>query len=157
MDGLLKKTDYPDLEVLVVDNASKEPKTLDYFNSLVRDPRVKLIEYPGKFNFSAINNFAVKATTGSIIGFINDDIEVIGPEWLREMVVHAARAHVGAVGAKLLYPDGRVQHGGVILGVQGVANHACASEMTSAVRPLTPVRGAFAGAFQTPRVASVRA
>ena len=124
MDGLLKKTDYPDLEVLVVDNASKEPKTLDYFNSLVRDPRVKLIEYPGKFNFSAINNFAVKATTGSIIGFINDDIEVIGPEWLREMVVHAARAHVGAVGAKLLYPDGRVQHGGVILGVQGVANHA---------------------------------
>ena len=123
IDGLLHRTDYPDLEVLIVDNASVEPETLAYFDGLAAEPRVRILRREGPFNFSALNNHAVTQATGSLIGFINNDIEVIEPGWLAEMVGHAARPGVGAVGAKLLYADGKIQHAGVILGVLGVAGH----------------------------------
>jgi GT2 family glycosyltransferase len=123
IDDLLHRTDYPDLEILIVDNASVEPETLAFFDTLAAEPRVRILRQDGPFNFSALNNHAVTQATGSLIGFINNDIEVIEPGWLAEMVSHAARPGVGAVGAKLLYADGKIQHAGVILGVLGVAGH----------------------------------
>jgi GT2 family glycosyltransferase len=123
IDGLLNRTDYPDLEILIIDNASVEPETLAFFDSLSTEPRVRILRQDGPFNFSALNNYAVTQATGSLIGFINNDIEVIEPGWLSEMVSHAVRPGVGAVGAKLLYADGKIQHAGVILGVLGVAGH----------------------------------
>ena len=124
VDGLLHRTDYTDVEILILDNESVEPETHDYFKSLAADKRVRVLEYTGPFNFSAINNFGASHARGSILGFINNDIEVIESGWLREMVSHAARPNVGAVGARLLYADGTVQHGGVILGIGGVAGHS---------------------------------
>jgi len=123
IDGLLNRTDYPDLEVLIVDNASVQPETMAYFDGLRAEPRVRILRREGPFNFSALNNYAVTQATGSLIGFVNNDIEVIEAGWLAEMVGHAARPGVGAVGAKLLYADGKIQHAGVILGVLGVAGH----------------------------------
>jgi GT2 family glycosyltransferase len=122
--GLLERTDYAALEVIILDNDSTDPRTLAYFAEIVRDARVRVLPYRGSFNYSAINNFGVAQARGAIIGLVNNDIDVIEPGWLKEMVSHAVRPNVGAVGAKLLYGDGTVQHGGVILGTGGVAGHA---------------------------------
>lgn len=123
VDGLLQRTDYPDLEVIIVDNNSEEAKTFAYFDTVKKDPRVRVLRYEAPFNYSSINNFAVAQATGSIIGLINNDIEVIGADWLKEMVSHALRPEVGAVGAKLYYADNTIQHAGVITGICGVAGH----------------------------------
>jgi len=124
VSGLLEGTDYPDLEVIIVDNDSKDPRTLAYLKSLSKDSRVRILKYPGPFNFSAINNHAVSLSRGEYIGLINNDIEVIEAGWLREMVSHAMLPEAGAVGCRLLYKDGRIQHAGVILGMGGVADHS---------------------------------
>jgi GT2 family glycosyltransferase len=123
VDGLLNRTDYPEIEVLIVDHESKSPQTLELFSKLQLNTRVRVIPYTGPFNYSAINNMAVGKANGSIIGLINDDIEVINQEWLSEMVSLSVMKDVGAVGAKLIYPNGRVQHAGIVLGVSGIANH----------------------------------
>lgn len=124
LDGLLRRTDYPALEVLILDNDSTEPATLAYFRDIQEDARVRVIPCPGPFNFAAINNQGVQAARGDILGFVNNDIDVIAADWLREMVAQACRPEIGGVGAKLLYGDGRIQHGGVVLGIGGVAAHA---------------------------------
>jgi GT2 family glycosyltransferase len=85
--------------------------------------RVKVLRFSGDFNYSAINNLAVKKSQGNILGLINNDTEVITPEWLSEMVSHAIRPDIGCVGAKLYYPNDTIQHGGIILGMGGVAGH----------------------------------
>lgn len=122
-EGVLNATDYRNLELIVVDHQSVERETLDLFKELERDPRVKILRYTGPFNYSTINNFAVDHARGTLICLLNNDVEVIEPNWLRELATHAILDDVGAVGAKLLYPDDRTQHGGVILGVGGVAGH----------------------------------
>jgi GT2 family glycosyltransferase len=122
--GLLERTDYAALEIVILDNDSADRRTLAYLAEIARDKRVRIEPYHGTFNYSAINNFGVSKAGGEIIGFINNDIDVIEPGWLKEMVSHAVRPNVGAVGAKLLYGTGAVQHGGVILGTGGVAGHA---------------------------------
>lgn len=122
-EGLLNRTDYPALELLIVDHDSVSPDTKSLFEELQRDSRVRILRFQGPFNYSAINNHAVRSAKGSIIGLVNNDIDIINSDWLSEMVSIAALPDVGAVGAKLLYPDGRLQHGGVVLGVGGVANH----------------------------------
>jgi O-antigen biosynthesis protein len=122
--GILEKTDYPNIELVIVDNESKEKETLKYFRELSSEPRVRIVSYPHPFNFAAMNNFAVMQSRGELVAFINNDLEVIRPDWLKEMVSFAIRPEFGAVGARLLYPDGRVQHAGVVLGVGGVAGHA---------------------------------
>ena len=124
LEGLLHGTDYPALDILILDNDSRDPATLAYFQGIQRDDRVRVLPCPGPFNFSAINNAGVAAARGEIIGFINNDIKVIGPGWLRAMVAQACRPEIGAVGAKLYYGDGTIQHGGVILGIGGVGAHA---------------------------------
>jgi glycosyltransferase involved in cell wall biosynthesis len=123
VDGLLNRTDYSPLEVLLVDNGSDQPDALALLNELVRDRRVRLLHAPGPFNYSALNNRAVREAAGSLVLLLNNDIDVINSDWLREMVSHAIRPGVGAVGAKLLYPDGTIQHGGVTVGMGGVAGH----------------------------------
>src|SRR5205085_1300297 len=90
---------------------------------IANDRRVSIIPYDAPFNFSAMNNLAARRARGEVLGLINNDIKVIHPEWLSEMVSHAMRPEIGVVGAKLLYEDGTIQHGGVIF-VGGVAGHA---------------------------------
>lgn len=123
VDGLLNRTDYTQIEILIVDNSSELPDTFELFEKLKLDPRARIMPYTGAFNYSAINNMAVAKARGSIIGLINNDIDVINSDWLSEMVSLAIMNDVGAVGAKLIYPNNRIQHAGILLGVGGVANH----------------------------------
>jgi O-antigen biosynthesis protein len=123
--GLLHRTDYPGLELLIVDNDSRDPEALILLERLQADSRVRLLHIPGPFNYSALNNEAVREAAGEIIVLINNDIDVSDGGWLREMVSLVVRPGVGVVGAKLLFPDNRVQHAGVVLGVgeSAVAGH----------------------------------
>ena len=124
LDGLLEATDYPDIEVVIVDNDSREPETASLFARYRGDPRVRIVPVPGAFNFSDLSNRGAAAATGAVLLFLNNDIEVLEPGWLTEMVRHAVRPEIGAVGAKLLYPDRTIQHGGIVLGIGGVAGHS---------------------------------
>lgn len=123
VDSILERSTYPDYEILVVDNGSVEPETLEYFARISGLANVRVLPYPGEFNYSAINNFAVAQAHGEIIGLVNNDIEVISADWMEEMVAHAVRPDVGAVGAMLYYPDDTIQHAGVLVGLCGVAGH----------------------------------
>lgn len=124
IDSILQKTRYAPFELLVLDNGSVEARTLRYLSRIGSDPRVRVLRYDHPFNFSAINNFGVARARGAVVGLVNDDVEVIDGDWLSEMVGWAARPEIGCVGAKLLYPDRRVQHAGVIIGLGGVAGHS---------------------------------
>ena len=124
IESILEKTTYSNFEILLIDNGSTEQESLEYFEFLNQHKQVRVLKYPGPFNYSAINNFGVKNAKGSVIGLINNDIEVISPDWLAKMVGHALREDIGCVGAKLLYSDGRIQHAGVVLGYGGGAGHA---------------------------------
>lgn len=121
--GVLLRTDYPDFELLIVDNDSVEPVTHTALSDLRADPRVRVLHHPGPFNYPAINNAAVRAAAGEVIVLLNNDVDVIGPGWLREMVSHAIRPEIGAVGARLLYADGSLQHGGIVFGPGLNATH----------------------------------
>ena len=124
VDSIKGKTRYANYEIVIVDNQSDDRQTLEYLSALKRDGVARIVRYDRTFNFSAINNFAVAQCSGELVCLINNDIEVIAPDWLSEMVSHAIRPEIGAVGAKLLYSDGRIQHAGIILGVGGVAGHS---------------------------------
>lgn len=124
LESLFERTQYPAFEVLVVDNQSDDPQTLTYLEGLAEQGRIRLLRYAEPFNYSAINNYAAREAQGEILAFLNNDLEVITPDWLSEMVAHASRSEIGAVGARLWYPDGTLQHGGVVLGLGGVAGHA---------------------------------
>ncbi|MFM5047982.1 glycosyltransferase family 2 protein [Aeromonas veronii] len=124
IDSIYQKTSYPHFEIIVVNNQSKCKKTLSLFQSLAASNRARIMNYDKPFNFSVINNIAVEQAKGSIIGLINNDIEIKNKDWLTEMVRHASRPDIGCVGAKLYYPDGRIQHAGVVLGIGGVAGHS---------------------------------
>lgn len=122
--SIIKKTDYQNYKIIIIDNGSDDIKTLKYLERLSRLGVAKVLKMPGPFNFSKINNEATKNCDGDILAFLNDDIEIITESWLTEMTSLAIRNDVGAVGARLWYPDGRLQHGGVILGIGGAAGHA---------------------------------
>ncbi|HFK5027494.1 TPA: glycosyltransferase [Escherichia coli] len=116
---------YTHFEILILDNGSVEQETLDFFAQIQQeDSRVRVLRYDHPFNYSAINNFGVRHAKGAIIGLVNNDIEVINPDWLTEMVSHCMRPEIGCVGAKLYYSNDTIQHGGVILGIGGVAGHS---------------------------------
>jgi glycosyltransferase involved in cell wall biosynthesis len=120
---VLERTEYQPLELIVVDNQSKEPQTLSYLRELQNLKRVRVIGFDAPFNFSALNNFGVRHSGGEVIAFLNNDLRVISPEWLKEMVSLALRSDVGAVGAKLYYPNDTIQHAGIIIGMTGCAGH----------------------------------
>ncbi len=123
VESLIAQTAYRNFEILIVDNGSSDPDALDYLANLERRGTARVLRSDRPFNFSALNNLAVAEARGEVVGLLNNDLEFIEPEWLGEMVSHALRPEVGAVGARLLYPDRTVQHVGVILGIGGVADH----------------------------------
>jgi GT2 family glycosyltransferase len=121
VESILARTDYPNYEIVVVDNGSAQPEALSYLDGLESEPRARVLRYDQPFNFSAINNFAARQCASPILGLLNNDIVVIGAEWLSELVSHAMRPEVGAVGAMLYYPDDTIQHAGIIVGYGGAA------------------------------------
>lgn len=123
MAGLLGLTNYSPFEIIIVDNGSMEADTLALLQKLEKDARVRVLRIEGPFNYADLNNRAATEAQGDILVLLNNDIEVIENNWLRAMVAQAVRPEVGAVGARLLYSNGRVQHGGIILGAGGVAGH----------------------------------
>ncbi|ADB58259.1 glycosyltransferase [Archaeoglobus profundus] len=126
VESILNKTTYQNYEIVIVDNNSQEEKTFEYYETIKDHPKIRILEYNKPFNFSAINNYAVSKVDSEFILFLNNDTEVITSEWLSAMLEHAQRKEVGAVGAKLLYPNNTIQHAGVILGlgVHRVAGHS---------------------------------
>jgi len=123
LHGVLTETAYKNIEVIIVDHENDHPGVLEIFKSLVDDVRVTILPYKGVFDHSDMNNRAAKIARGDILLFLNDDIEVIDPYWLMHLVAQFAHKDRGVVGARLLYPDRRIQHAGVILGFGGVAGH----------------------------------
>ncbi|QES90521.1 glycosyltransferase family 2 protein [Rhizosphaericola mali] len=123
IDSILIKTKYPNFEIIIVDNQSTDKETLQYFDALRSNPKISVISYNDHFNYSAINNLGVQSAKGDIIGLLNNDIEILNEDWLSEMVSLCLRKDIGCVGAKLLYPDGTIQHAGVVLGLGGIAGH----------------------------------
>ena len=123
LEGLFRHTDYPAMEVIVVDNGSTEAALHELLRQWSSDPRLRVLPSPGPFNYALLNNQAAASAHGEILVLLNNDTEVLHPDWLREMASLAIRADIGAVGAKLLFPSGRIQHAGVILGPRGVAGH----------------------------------
>ncbi|HEY2802138.1 MAG TPA: glycosyltransferase family 2 protein [Chthoniobacterales bacterium] len=115
-----EKTRYGRFEIVIVDNDSETEEACAYFGQT----RHRVLQFPGPFNYSAINNFAVEQTDAPWLLFLNNDAEVIDPEWLTSMAEHIQRPEVGAVGARLLFRDGSVQHAGIVLGVRGTVKHA---------------------------------
>ena len=125
VESIERLTAYPNYEILIVDNDSEDPATLEYLSSTPH----RVIPFGEPFNYSRINNFAVSQAAGEFVVLLNDDTEVVDGGWLGAMLGHAQRPEVGAVGAKLLYPDGSIQHAGVLVGVgnpwgPGIAVHA---------------------------------
>lgn len=124
INSIRSKTVYSNYEIIVVDNGSTEPETLAYLDKLKAERQARVLRWDQPFNYSAINNFAVWQAKGALIGLINNDIEVISPGWLNEMVSWAIQDDIGCVGAKLYYANDTIQHAGVILGIGGVAGHS---------------------------------
>jgi O-antigen biosynthesis protein len=120
--SIIGKTRYQNYEIIIVDNNSNEAETFKFFEEMKNN--ISVMHYNEPFNYSAINNNAVKISKGSVLLFLNNDTEIIESDWLEAMLEHIQREEVGLVGAKLLYTNNTVQHAGVILGVGGVANHA---------------------------------
>jgi GT2 family glycosyltransferase len=124
VESVLTRTAYKPFELLIMDNESADRGAIAYLDSLRGDERVRVLRYPHAYNFSAINNEAARQATGSYLCLLNNDTEVIEEDWLAEMMRYAVRPNVGAVGAKLLYDDRRIQHAGVVVGIGEAAGHA---------------------------------
>lgn len=124
LESIFSKTTYQNYEVIVLNNESEEPATLKYFEEIKACQNVRIVPIEGAYNYSRFHNQAVPLARGSIVGLINNDIEVITPDWLTEMVSWAVQPHIGCVGAKLYFGDDTIQHAGVIVGMGGVAGHA---------------------------------
>ena len=125
LESIIKKTTYDNYEIVIIENNSKEQKTFDYYDHLSKKyTNVKIVEYKTNvFNYSKINNFGVQNSNGEYLLLLNNDTQVITPDWIQEMLMFAQREDVGAVGAKLYYPDDTIQHAGVVLGIGGIAGH----------------------------------
>lgn len=123
--SIVERSIYPNIEILIAENGSVEADTpAAYERLLALDRRVRLMRWDGAFNYARINNKAVNECSGEMLLFLNNDTEVISSDWIERMLDHARREAVGAVGAKLFYPDGTVQHGGVVVGIWGIAAHS---------------------------------
>lgn len=123
INSILKKSMYKNLEIIIVENNSETEEIKEYYQSLERYSRIKVVKWEGTFNYSAINNFGAQHAQGQYFILLNNDTEVINPLWIEEMLMYCQREDVGVVGAKLYYPDDTIQHGGVVIGLAGSAGH----------------------------------
>jgi O-antigen biosynthesis protein len=123
VQGLQSGTRLAGAEIIVVDNGSVRDETKTFLANLAMDDRFRVISTPGAFNFSRLCNEAAAQARASVLVFLNNDIEIVDPGWLDELLAFATRPQIGAVGAKLFYPNGRLQHAGVIVGIDGRAGH----------------------------------
>lgn len=123
ISSILEKTDYPNYEILIVDNGSDDVHLLSWFKSLKNERRIRVLRDDRPFNYSALNNRAVREAHGEFVGLVNNDIEVINREWLSEMMSMALQPGVGAVGSRLWYPNDTLQHGGVYLSTPHIGGH----------------------------------
>ena len=121
--SIREKTTWTNWEIVVIENNSTEEETFRYYGELEKDSRIRVVRYEGAFNYSAVNNLGFRESLGEYLLLLNNDTEVITPDWMQEMLMFAQREDVGAVGAKLLYPDGTVQHAGIGLGLLHLAGH----------------------------------
>lgn len=135
VESILYKSTYNNYEIIIVENNSETDEIFSYYDSLLSNDKIRVIKYSGKFNYSAINNTGVNNAIGDYILLLNNDTEVITPTWIEDMLMFAQRDDVGAVGAKLLYPDGSIQHAGVVLqlGAHRTAGHIFAAFPNMAV------------------------
>ena len=115
-----ERTDYDNYEIIIIENNSTEQKTFDYYNQICND-KIRVVYWKKEFNYSAINNFGVDQAKGEYLLLLNNDMEVISRDWMSELLGHCQRPEVGAVGARLYYPDDTVQHAGIIIGLGGDA------------------------------------
>ncbi len=123
VESILSRTTYRRFTISIVDNDSVEAETFRYFDVARKDPRVRVIRHPGAFNYAALHNSVVPQTTGEILALVNNDIEVVNPEWLETMLSFALQPETGVVGAKLYFPDDTIQHAGVVLGEGSSPRH----------------------------------
>lgn len=124
INSIKKLTTYENYEIIIVENNSEENETFEYYKKIDGKDKIKVVYFPEKeFNYSKIINFGVKNSTGDYIVQLNNDTELLTPNWLQEMLGFAQRDDVGAVGAELFYPDNTIQHAGIIIGIGGVAGH----------------------------------
>lgn len=138
VESIAARTRYPDYEIVLVDNGSQQAETHQYYDRLRQDPRVRRVEFPGEFNYSAANNLGARQAGGEILLFLNNDTEIINPDWLEELARWAARPEVGIVGAQLLYPDGTIQHAGIVVGMEGHGSHVFAGGRAGDWTPFGP-------------------
>jgi GT2 family glycosyltransferase len=120
----LSRTSYANYELVILENHSTSAETLAYYHQLEKQGNVRIVPWTKPFNYAAVNNFGASQARGEVLLFLNNDVEVINPDWLEWMVKHALRPEVGVVGAKLLYADDTIQHAGIVIGMGGVAGHA---------------------------------
>ena len=129
MESLMDRLTYRNFEIIAIENNSKAQDTFDYYNELLakygegKNPSVKVVYYEGGFNFSAINNFGAEAASGEYLLLLNNDTEVLAADLLEELLMFGQDPEVAAVGARLFYPDGDLQHAGIVMGLGGVAGH----------------------------------
>ena len=124
LNSVFEKTTYSNYEIIIIENNSTESETFAYYRELQKRSNVKVITWKEGFNYSAINNFGEKEASGDYLLFLNNDVEVINPRWMEEMLGNCQRPEVGITGAKLYYPDDTIQHAGKIIGIGGIAGHA---------------------------------
>lgn len=124
IESVRRLTTYPEYEILVVENNSSQKETFDYYEELEREGKARVLQYTEPFNYASINNTGLKELRGEYVLLLNNDVEIITPNWIEEMMMYACRKDVGAVGAKLYYMDDTIQHAGVIIGLGGVAAHS---------------------------------
>ena len=121
--SIREKTAYENYEILIIENNSVSEEIFAYYKEIEKDPKIRVLRWEKEFNYAAINNFGVKHAKGDYLLFLNNDVTVITPDWIEEMLGMCQREEVGAVGVKLLYPDNTIQHAGCVIGIGGIAGH----------------------------------
>ena len=123
IDSIREKTEYPNYEIIIVENNSTTDEIFQYYKELSQDSRIRLLRWKKEFNYSAINNYGVRHANGEYLLFLNNDVTVITPGWIKELLGVCQRPEVGAAGVKLIYPDNTIQHAGCVIGLGGIAGH----------------------------------
>ena len=123
IESVILKSTYKNYEIIVIENNSTDEDIFEYYEKIENYENVRVVRFEGAFNYSAVNNYGAAFAKGDYLLLLNNDVEVITPDWLEEMLMYSQREDVGITGAKLYYPDDTVQHGGVIVGLGGVAGH----------------------------------